>query len=96
MVINKELRIYRYTYPSCKTRAKAIFNNSMRLIVNGKHLEVENNITLLSLLEKEGVEVRPIGLAVAVNEEIVPKSKYAEYVLKEGDRVEIVNIVGGG
>ncbi len=68
----------------------------MRIIVNGKPLEVEEDISLLALLEKNRIEVRPVGLAVAVNEEIVPKSKYAEYKLKEGDRVEIVNIVGGG
>ncbi len=68
----------------------------MRIIVNGKLLEVEEDISLLALLEKNRIEVRPVGLAVAVNEEIVPKSKYAEYKLKEGDRVEIVNIVGGG
>lgn len=68
----------------------------MRLIVNGKPLEVEENISLLSLLERSGIKVAPVGIAVAVNEEIVPKSKYAEYRLKEGDRVEIVNIVGGG
>ncbi|WPM32553.1 sulfur carrier protein ThiS [Hydrogenobacter sp. T-2] len=68
----------------------------MRIIVNGKPLEVEEDISLLALLEKNRIEVRPVGLAVAVNEEIVPKSRYAEYKLKEGDRVEIVNIVGGG
>ncbi len=68
----------------------------MRIIVNGKLLEVEEDISLLALLEKNRIEIRPVGLAVAVNEEIVPKSKYEEYRLKEGDRVEIVNIVGGG
>ncbi|QID32746.1 sulfur carrier protein ThiS [Pampinifervens florentissimum] len=68
----------------------------MRIIVNGKLLEVEEDISLLALLEKNRIEIRPVGLAVAVNEEIVPKSKYEEYKLKEGDRVEIVNIVGGG
>lgn len=68
----------------------------MKLLVNGKLIEEEEGITLLSLLKKSGIEIRPVGLAVAVNEEIVPKSKYGEYKLKEGDRVEIVNIVGGG
>ncbi|MEJ5339052.1 MAG: sulfur carrier protein ThiS [Aquificaceae bacterium] len=68
----------------------------MKLLVNGKELEVKENITLLALLESSGIQVRPVGLAVAVNEEIVPKSKYGECILKDGDRVEIVNIVGGG
>ena len=68
----------------------------MKLLVNGKEVQVEDGITILDLLERRGLQIRPVGLAVAVNEEIVPKSKYAEYRLKEGDRVEIVNIVGGG
>ena len=35
-------------------------------------------------------------IAVELNGEIVPKSKYAETVLKDGDCVEIVSFVGGG
>ncbi len=69
---------------------------SMRLFVNGQQVEIQEGITLFEFLQSSGIQIRPVGLAVAVNEEIVPKSKYAEYKLKEGDRVEIVNIVGGG
>lgn len=68
----------------------------MRVWVNGKEVQVEEQTTLMDLLRKMGVEPKPVGFAVAVNEEIIPKSKYAEHVLKEGDRIEIVNIVGGG
>ncbi|MDE6189391.1 MAG: sulfur carrier protein ThiS [Clostridia bacterium] len=35
-------------------------------------------------------------IAVERNEEIVPKSKYGEVVLADGDVIEIVNFVGGG
>lgn len=38
----------------------------------------------------------PAGIAVECNEEMVAKSRYAEYVLKDGDVVEIVSFVGGG
>ena len=31
-----------------------------------------------------------------VNEEIIPKAKYGEVTLKDGDVVEIVSFVGGG
>ncbi|MFN4012430.1 MAG: sulfur carrier protein ThiS [Aquificaceae bacterium] len=68
----------------------------MKVWINGKEREVKEGTNLLSLLEELRVEVRPVGFAVAVNEEVVPKSKYKDYILKEGDRVEIVNIVGGG
>ncbi|MFN3471996.1 MAG: sulfur carrier protein ThiS [Aquificaceae bacterium] len=68
----------------------------MKVWINGKEREVKEGTNLLSLLEELRVEVRPVGFAVAVNEEVVPKGKYKDYILKEGDRVEIVNIVGGG
>ncbi|MFN4319112.1 MAG: sulfur carrier protein ThiS [Aquificaceae bacterium] len=68
----------------------------MKVWINGKEREVKEGTNLLSLLEELRVEVRPVGFAVAVNEEVVPKGNYKDYILKEGDRVEIVNIVGGG
>lgn len=37
-----------------------------------------------------------VRIAVERNEEIVPKAKYAETVLVDGDVVEVVNFVGGG
>ena len=45
--------------------------------------------------------VRALGLegkriAVERNGEIVPKSRYADTPLREGDRLEIVGAVGGG
>ncbi|MCS6998363.1 MAG: sulfur carrier protein ThiS [Aquificaceae bacterium] len=68
----------------------------MKLLVNGKELNVKEDITLEELLSHMDIPLRPVGLAVAVNEEVVPKSKYGVFRLKEGDKVEIVNIVGGG
>ncbi|MBP5378113.1 MAG: sulfur carrier protein ThiS [Ruminococcus sp.] len=35
-------------------------------------------------------------VAVELNEAIVPKAKYGETVLKDGDKVEVVRFVGGG
>lgn len=61
---------------------------------------------LLELLEREGAlggaavdgaEKRPAhSVAVAVNREVVPRSRFAERVLGAGDRVEILEAVGGG
>ncbi len=68
----------------------------MRLVVNGKDTHMPEGINILELLERLNIKVREVGLAVAVNGEVVPKSEYGRYILKEGDSVEIVNIVGGG
>ena len=35
-------------------------------------------------------------MAIEVNKMIIPKSEYAEYLLKENDIVEVINAVGGG
>lgn len=80
----------------CQIKATPIFNKSMKLLVNGKEVQAKEGISLLELLKEINIEVRPVGLAVAVNEEVIPKNRYGEVFLKEGDRVEIVNIVGGG
>ena len=41
-------------------------------------------------------DYNPMRIAVERNGEIVPKAKYAETVLQDGDSIEIVNFVGGG
>ncbi len=67
-----------------------------RVIVNGEPKELERELTVMELLERINVKYREVGLAVAVNEEVVPKSEYSTRKLREGDRVEIVQLVGGG
>jgi sulfur carrier protein len=68
----------------------------MRLYLNGEELEVPEGITISGLIKSLNIRVREVGFAVAVNEEVVPKSKYESHKLSEGDRVEIVHLVGGG
>jgi sulfur carrier protein len=68
----------------------------MRLYLNGEELEVPEDVTLSELIKSLNIQVREVGFAVAVNEEVVPKSKYESHKLSDGDRVEIVHLVGGG
>ncbi|WP_448584609.1 sulfur carrier protein ThiS [Thermocrinis sp.] len=68
----------------------------MKIYLNGEETDVPEGITLAKLIELKGIKIREVGFAVSVNEEVVPKSKYEEYILSEGDKVEIVHIVGGG
>lgn len=42
------------------------------------------------------LDVKLQGVAVDVNKEIVPRRLYDETILREGDRVEIVRMAGGG
>lgn len=67
-----------------------------RITVNGEDREVSDELTIMELLELMDVRFREVGLAVAVNDEVVPKSEYKTRKVKEGDKVEIVQLVGGG
>jgi sulfur carrier protein len=64
------------------------------LQVNGKKVELEAPIPLVLYIEKLGVNPRTV--AVEHNGEIIQRERFASVVLEEGDRVEIVRMVGGG
>ena len=66
----------------------------MKIALNGEEREVAPATSLLELLEATGHAQRRI--AVEVNREIVPRSRYAEHVLAQDDRIEIVHAIGGG
>ncbi|MBI5970748.1 MAG: sulfur carrier protein ThiS [Deltaproteobacteria bacterium] len=66
----------------------------MLIRVNGKEREIPENTTLESLLKS--LELKPQGIALEVNREIVPKRLYDETILHPGDAVEIVRMTGGG
>jgi sulfur carrier protein len=66
----------------------------MNISVNGQPRKVSSDFTIAELLSEIGLESRHV--AVEVNLEIVPRGKHAEHHLAEGDRLEIVTLVGGG
>jgi sulfur carrier protein len=66
----------------------------MQIFVNGEAREVSESETLADLLAELGLE--PKHLAVEVNLEVVPRGEHAHCRLAEGDRLEIVTLVGGG
>lgn len=66
----------------------------MQVQVNGEMLQLQDGITLTSLVEK--LDLGEKRIAVELNLEIIPRSEHAETVLKDSDRVEIVHAIGGG
>lgn len=64
------------------------------LQVNGKPVELERPLPLVLYLEQLGVNPRTV--AVEHNGEIIQQSSFVAIVLQDGDRVEIVRMVGGG
>ena len=69
----------------------------MKIKVNGKEkkIELENEKALLSSTLKL-LGYRPNTIVVEVNDLIINSTKWEDEILKEGDRLEIVSIVGGG
>lgn len=66
----------------------------MRLVINGEEKQLTDVSTLASLVEQLGLKAD--RLAIELNRDIVPRPKWAETTLAEGDRLEIVHFVGGG
>jgi len=66
----------------------------MKLIVNGHEKEFDNNITLLGALEK--LDLVGKVMAAAVNMEIVKQDSWDVYKLKDEDKLELLDFVGGG
>ena len=66
----------------------------MRIVLNGEPRSLEPGATLAALVASLDLGGR--RMAVEVNEEVIPRSEYADHVLGDGDRVEIVHAVGGG
>jgi sulfur carrier protein len=63
--------------------------------INGEKRPIPDGSTVRNLLESLGIADRN-GTAVAVNMEVVPRRAHMTTVLQAGDRVEIVQAVGGG
>ncbi len=65
----------------------------MKLVVNGEQVDSGAG-TVQELLN--ALKIEPGRVAVEVNFSIVKKAEYESYRLKDGDKIEIVNFVGGG
>lgn len=66
----------------------------MKVVVNGEEKEIPYGLTVEGLLNQ--LNIGKERVAVELNLDIVSKNSFADVVLKDGDRVEIVSFVGGG
>lgn len=67
---------------------------AMHVTVNGRMEDVEAGLTVAGLVARYRLEPRHV--AVEINLDLVPRKAFDSTPLKEGDRVEIVTLVGGG
>ncbi len=66
----------------------------MTLIINGETRDMPAGLNLAGLLE--ALAVRRDGTAVALNDEVVPRTRHDTTTLQDGDRLEIIVAVAGG
>jgi sulfur carrier protein len=66
----------------------------MNIQVNGEGREIAGGTTVADLLGELGV-TQP-HVAVELNLEVVPRAQHGDTILSDGDRVEVVTLVGGG
>lgn len=65
----------------------------MQIIVNGETIQTDST-TIAQLLNELGIIQKT--MAAAINMEIVKKEKWSEATIKEGDKIEFLQFVGGG
>ncbi|MDV6031111.1 MULTISPECIES: sulfur carrier protein ThiS [Pirellulaceae] len=64
------------------------------ITVNGRRVEIDSEMSVEQLLDT--VDVPPNYLAVEINADVVPRETYADTIVRDGDDVEVVTLVGGG
>jgi len=67
---------------------------NVRIALNGEARSFPAPLGLLGLLAALGLEPRTV--AVERNRQIVPRDEFGSLELQDGDRLEIVRLVGGG
>jgi sulfur carrier protein len=73
---------------------KTTQNGPLRITLNGEPYELDEPITVVDLLLQLSIDPRRV--AVEHNLEILKRQLFADTLVHNGDRVEIVNFVGGG
>ncbi|MDR7279435.1 sulfur carrier protein ThiS [Catenuloplanes atrovinosus] len=66
----------------------------MRVTVNGDERDLAERLTVADAVAE--LSGRSSGVAVAVNGEVVPRGRWAETPLSDGDRIEVLSAAQGG
>jgi len=84
----------RLTCPESARYADLVGTSQVTITLNGEPFELEQPLSVTDLLAK--LEIDPRRVAIEHNLAIIKRHTYPTVVIGEGDRLEIVNAVGGG
>ncbi len=65
-----------------------------KIQINGRKVALKQNILILDVLKKYKLNRKKV--AIELNGKILPQNKYNSKKLKNGDKIEIVQFIGGG
>ena len=65
-----------------------------KIQLNGRKILIKQKLSIFDLLKKHKLDDRKV--AVELNGSIITKKKYKKILIKNNDKIEIVNFIGGG
>ena len=68
--------------------------NKIQIFINGKKKNISSNYNLINIIEEYSLKNKLI--AVEINQEVIPKSNYKTKKINKNDRIEILELIGGG
>lgn len=64
------------------------------VLINGKEVKIEKDLSLYEFLKENKFD--PLFVAVEVNQELVKRENFKNFLVKDGYKVEVFSFVGGG
>ena len=68
--------------------------NKIQIYINGKKKKINISYNLIDILEEYSLKNKLI--AIEINQEVIPKSNYKTKKINQNDRIEILELIGGG
>ncbi len=66
----------------------------IKIVLNKKEIELKDNSTITMLIENMSIETT--GIAIAVNNKVIRRNEWQNYILKNNDIVIVIKAVCGG
>lgn len=66
----------------------------INIILNGTPQAIPDSFTITQLIETLRLPTQ--GIALAINDSVIPKSQWTHVILKNSDKIEMITIVQGG
>ena len=68
--------------------------NKIQIYINGKKKNIDIDSNLIDILAEYSLKNKLV--AIEINQEVIPKSKYRTKTINKNDKIEILELIGGG